>query len=62
MMIKVYEFTVPDGDYDYYPETDTYVWKNLVFTENNWKQAKVTIKDYVADEVPFTMTFKLEEV
>lgn len=53
----MYEFTVPDGDYDYNPETDTYIWKNLVFTDLQWKQAKETIKDYVSDDVAFTMRF-----
>lgn len=56
----MYEFTVPDGDYDYYSESDTYVWKNLVFTESHWKQAKEAIKAYVTDDIPFTMVFTPE--
>lgn len=57
----MFEFTVPDGDYDYYPDTDTYVWKTLVFTENNRKQAKEVIKAYDRDDVPFTMVFTVKE-
>lgn len=58
----MFEFTVPDGDYDYNFQTDTYVWKNLVFTENHWKQAKEVIKEYVRDDVEFVLTFKPEVV
>lgn len=57
----MFEFTVPEGDYYYNPETNTHVWKELVFTENKWKQAKETIKDYVADGVPFTMVYLPKE-
>jgi hypothetical protein len=59
-MKGTYEFTVPNGDYDYDAKTDTFVWKDLVFTETHWKQVKEVVKDYVSDDVPFTMIFMPE--
>lgn len=53
----MFEFTIPDGDYDYNSETDTYTFKALVFTENSWKQAKEAIKEFVNDGVPFTLHY-----
>lgn len=53
----MFEFTVPDGDYDYDSITDTYTWKTLVFSEKKKGAALTAIKEFVNDETPFTMTF-----
>lgn len=53
----MFEFTVPEGDYDYDFETRIYTWKDLVFTETKWKTAKEIIKTYREDLVPFTMVY-----
>lgn len=53
----MFEFSVPAGDYDYDPETRTYTFKTLIFTENSWKQAKSSIKEFVDNGTTFTMIF-----
>lgn len=53
----MFEFTVPDGDYDYDSTTDTYTWKTLVFSEKKKGAALTAIKEFVNDGTSFTMTF-----
>lgn len=53
----MFKFTVPGGDWDYNVETDRHTSKDLVFTEKKLKRAKAAIKEYVDEDVPFTMIF-----
>lgn len=56
----IFEFSVPDGDWDYDEVTKNYVFKPLVFTEKR-KAAKRTLKEFINDGVEFTMTVKVKE-
>lgn len=53
----MFEFTVPDGDYDYDSTTDVYVWKPLHFFEKKKGDALKAVKEFVNDGTSFTMTF-----
>lgn len=54
----MFEFTVPDGDWDFNPDTRQYTMKKLVFTEKKKKVALAVAKEFIADGTAFTMTFK----
>lgn len=57
----MFEFTVPEGDWEYEPVTGAYIFKNLVFTEDSWKQAKEAIHEFRENSTQFTMTFTPKE-
>ena len=54
----MFEFTVPDGDWDLVD--GEYVFKPLVFVEPDKEIALETFKEFVEDDVAFTMVFTLK--
>lgn len=53
----MYEFTVPDGDWDYDNETDEYHFKNLTFVEATWGAASDAMDEFRREGTAFTMNY-----